>query len=148
MLIHYHSCKDQKCLVCGPVHQTIWPSNKKEKMQLPGLHELGRALPLPEPYKPQPRRRKSDHVNVTTSRKKVVQVPLAAQALAKAESENLLINSFTIKDMETHLAYLFNQTSLLSPDTMKTKACGITRMVGFSVALLIQSSLAGSTIIM
>jgi E1A/CREB-binding protein len=49
------------------------------------------------------------------------QPPVATQASGKPDSENdSLINSFTIKDIETHLASL-DRTTLLPPAKLKTK---------------------------
>ena len=97
-------------------------------MQPSGLQGLSRALdpeqtllvsatasmPPPEPSEPQ------HHVNVTNLKKEVVQAPVAAQAPGNAESETSLINSFTIKDIETHLASL-DQTTLLTHDQARAK---------------------------
>ena len=131
VLSHYRRCKDQRCPACGPVRQTIRQSNEKEKMQPPGsskaldpeqqlLVSVTADMPPPEPYEPQRKRRKTDHANAITSRKEAVQAPVAAQAPGQAESENSLINSFTMKDIETHLSSL-DRTTLLPPPKLKTK---------------------------
>jgi E1A/CREB-binding protein len=136
------------------VRQTIRQSNEKEKSQHGSSDGLDPEQQLlvsvtadmapPEPYEPQPKRRKSNHQSTTgggaisidvprysnevasmsVSRKEAVLIKknaAAAKDSGTLETENdSLINSFSIKDIETHLASL-DRTKLLPPAKLKTK---------------------------
>ncbi|VEU37356.1 unnamed protein product [Pseudo-nitzschia multistriata] len=139
VLSHYRRCKDAKCPACGPVRETIRRSVREQgnrAVQTSSLPSFDNAAPpdaappakrqkLPTPRKPQAPAvvpsTKPKPVPSVVAPPKVTKAPSPAPPTNKGSEDRSLLDSFTLEQIETHLASL-NRVAELSPAKWK-KVC-------------------------
>ena len=139
VLSHYRRCKDPNCPACAPVRETIRKSEQRLQQQQNGaaglpLSSMSQQPSSPEMYQQETKRAKLLHEGSVSSSVHSPASGATSSAMAitsdqgkkidkdASKADYSLLNSFTVKQLETHLESLDRKTQL-PPAKLKTK-CG------------------------